>query len=412
MTTRPAARTLRFAAPALLLVLLGASACGRSTPDEQVVVGDLDGQGAEDARLALAEQASAPLTETTSERTTPHLVTLSTTAEYFEPATLGTWTAPDECAFNTRVDVTVDGTSWPSPPFEGPEAPDDERTSGFVGGVVPLADGGAFVLVAGYAHHSTLSLAVDPAAAVDSQPADGWTALGLLVPEDLPVETVATVVAEAADGSRTTTELVVPPVAGGGELAVLTPEWAFDLQAVGEQCEPPPDALPPVDDDLPEPPEPEQPELGEPGEQPADPAASTAQVLESVRIVFDVVDEFSDEEQIARLELHPQTETVVREVREQQVIEPYRSNLEPVFDSVVFTSPTTAEVLYRVGPSYAWEVGRVLLQDGTWRVALGTLCRDLADAIYTCPGVEQDPPPGPLGGGGYRAPVGEGVIVD
>ncbi|OWY60492.1 hypothetical protein B7486_68885, partial [cyanobacterium TDX16] len=188
----------------------------------------------------------------------------------------------------------------------------------------------------------------------------------------------------------------------------LTPEWAFDISAVGPQCEPPPEAEPTVDPTDPgvgPGPSAEglKPELSEPGEQPDDPAAATAAVLDSVRVVFDVVDEFTDEEQIARLELHPQTETVVREVREQRVVEPFQSMLDPVFDSVVFTTPTEGEVLYRVGPSYSWEVGRVLLQDGTWRVALGTLCRDLADAGYTCPDVEQDPAPSPLGGGVSRA---------
>jgi hypothetical protein len=395
MRSRLTVRAVLFGASALVIALL--AACGGSDT-EQISIGD-DGQITDGlGGLALAERASAPLTSTTTDRTTPDGVTLGTTAQYFEPATYGVWTAPDECAFNTRLDVRVDGTSWPSPPFEGPEVPDDERTSGFVGGALPMGDRGTLVLVAGYDHHATLTLEGDGNDVVDSQPADGWTALGVLVPaagQDVP----ATVTSEAADGTATTTELMVPPVAEEGELAVLTDEWAFDLQAVGEQCEPPADAFPTRPDDLPPPREPEPPVLSEPGEQPDDPAAATAEVLESVRIVFDVVDDFSDEEQIAHLELHPQAETVVREVREQQVIEPFRSNLDPLFDSVVFTSPTEGEVLYRVGPSYSWEVGRVLLQEGTWRVALGTMCRDLADAGYLCPDVEPDPGPSPLGGG-------------
>ena len=71
--------------------------------------------------------------------------------------------------------------------------------------------------------------------------------------------------------------------------------------------------------------------------------------------------------------------------------------LVPVFDGLVFLSPTEAAVSYQVGPDFHWEVGRVLLIDGAWRVALGTVCRDLLDAAFRCADVEVDPPPGPLG---------------
>ena len=77
-----------------------------------------------------------------------------------------------------------------------------------------------------------------------------------------------------------------------------------------------------------------------------------------------------------------------------------------VFGSVVFTDPTNASVLYRVGPTDQCEIGRVVVIDDAWRVASGTVCRDLADANYVCPGVTPDPPPGPLGG--TRIPVGAG----
>jgi hypothetical protein len=138
------------------------------------------------------------------------------------------------------------------------------------------------------------------------------------------------------------------------------------------------------------------PVLSEPGEQPVDPAAATAEVLTAIRTVYDVADLY-DDGQLQHLEDPELAAQILDEVEEQRVVEPYLQNLDPIFDSVVFTSPTTAEVLYRVGPSYSWEVGRVLFEEGSWRVALGTWCRDLADAIYTCPGVVPDPGPSPLG---------------
>lgn len=79
------------------------------------------------------------------------------------------------------------------------------------------------------------------------------------------------------------------------------------------------------------------------------------------------------------------------------IVDPYLGALDPVFDSLVFLSPTEVAVVYQVGPSYHWEIGRVLLIDGHWRVALGTMCRDLMDAACTCADVVADPRPGPLG---------------
>ena len=143
-------------------------------------------------------------------------------------------------------------------------------------------------------------------------------------------------------------------------------------------------------------PTPNQPTTPDPGEQPDDPADATASALEAIRIVYDIGDLY-DEDKVDHMERPEEAAAILEEIREQRVVEPYISNLDPVFDSVVFTSPTEASVRYRVGPSYAWEIGRVLLIDGTWRVALGTFCRDLSDAIYTCPNVTQDPRPGPLG---------------
>jgi hypothetical protein len=418
-----------------VLLLAGLSAaCGTTADDEAEVVTDGGGQQAPtNAALERAARASFEVTDTTTDRTTPDGVVLGVEAQYFEPLVVEGWAAPDECAFNTSIEVDVDDVTWPTVPFDGPSGPTDDRSTGFVGGVVPVTDpstgeAAQLVLVVAYAHRSVVTLerpdgADGAGTALDTQPADGWTPLGLLVPADEvgdeaagdgPVDVIVTRVDEA--GVRTTTELVVPQVADG-PLALLTPEWVFDESVVGPQCEPPPGA---GEDPLNEPTPPEtnplggtigeKPPLPSPGEQPDDPTQATAAVLESIRIVYDIGDLY-EADHAAHLEDPELGARILEEIRAQQVVEPYLGNLDPVFDSVVFTSPTEASVLYRVGPSYAWEIGRVLLVDGTWRVALGTLCRDLADAIYTCPGVTPDPPPSPLGGGGSSGARG-GIVVD
>ncbi len=395
-------RIQRAAGLVAIALVLAASACGRGEDSRRV---DADGPRApEDSReLALAREASFAADAAGTERVTPDGVALGVDAQYFEPLTVGTWTAPDECAFNTIVDVTVDGAPFSSTPFDGPTRHDDIEQAGFVGGVVPVGVTGTgeaarLVLVVAFAHGSVVTLHVndpysDTSATVDTQPADGWSPLGLLVAEgDGPVD--VEVVTQDETGASTTTPLTVPPAAGS-ELAVLTPEWVFDTAGVGPQCEPPAgqpgNAQPEPDPD-------DQPTTPQPGEQPDDPAGATASALEAIRIVYDMADIY-DEAKVDHLERPEHAAVILEEIREQRVVEPYISQLDPVFDSVVFTSPTEASVRYRVGPTYAWEIGRVLLIDGTWRVALGTLCRDLADAFYSCPDVDLDPPPGPLGGG-------------
>jgi hypothetical protein len=354
------------------------------------------------AEFALARAASYGLASAATDRVTPDGVALGVDAQYFEPLVVRGWTAPDECAFNTVVDVTVDGVPFSSVPFDGPTRQDDATQSGFVGGIVPVTapdtgEPARLVLVVAFAHGSVVTL--EPAApsdtpwsTVDTQPADGWSPLGLLVPDgDGSVDVQLTT--QDAAGASATTPLTVSD--DGGSLSVLTPEWVFDTEGVGPQCTPPADAAP-----LNPPTEPtpgDQPATPTPGGQPDDPTGATADVLEAIRIVYDIGDLY-DQAKVDHMERPAEAAVILDEIREQQVVEPYISNLAPVFDSVVFTDPDSASVRYRVGPSYSWEIGRVLLIDGTWRVALGTFCRDLGDAFYTCPNVEQDPRPGPLGG--------------
>ena len=187
-------------------------------------------------------------------------------------------------------------------------------------------------------------------------------------------------------------------------LLSLTPEWYFDPAQVGDQCVPPDGATAqePVNTTIPNPTDllggevGAKPELPQPGDQPADPASETAEALLSIRTVYDIYDLYNPEKH-ALTDDPPLAAVIFKETQQLQVVEPFIGQLDPIFDSLVFTAPSEASVLYQVGPSYQWEIGRVILIDGTWRVALGTLCRDLNDAGYQCPGVESDPRPGPLG---------------
>jgi hypothetical protein len=225
------------------------------------------------------------------------------------------------------------------------------------------------------------------------------------VPTGAPV--AVRVASEDADGQVATTDVEVPRIGDDGRLAVLTPTWAFDVGAVGPQCEPPSD---PSESGPPstvvfgggEPsvvisgPPRVKPVLPPPGPGPEDAPAATADALTAFRTVYDIGDLY-DEGKVALLENPALAATIFREVRDRRVVEPFVSQLAPLFDSVAFVNPTEAAVLYRVGPSYSWSIGRVLLVEGVWRVGLGTLCRDLSDAGYRCPDVVADPRPGPLG---------------
>jgi len=149
----------------------------------------------------------------------------------------------------------------------------------------------------------------------------------------------------------------------------------------------------------------EPPALPPPGASPSDPTDATAEVLAAIRTMYDMADPL-DESKTAVAEDPELSSDILAALRANRALDPFLSKLDPVFGSVVFTDPTNASVLYRVGPAYQWEIGRVVLIDDAWRVASGTVCRDLADANYVCPGVTPDPPPGPLGG--TRIPVGAG----
>lgn len=440
----------------LLTAALGLATLGCGSPDSEAHRPDLEtraapaavaGQGGPLApslsgAMLMAADASFQLADDGTTRVTPDGISLTTAVRYFEPLQSDNWTAPDECSFNTMVGVSIDGTiEVPSVPFEGPSAQTDDD-EGLLGAVVPLthedaAEPRSLVLVVAFGHEQVITITLpdtpqdpqpsasstpddsstsaatlpdapeppvdaEPSAAppaLDTQPLDGWTALALVADPD-PGPLAVEVTRTATDGSQVVESVEVPPVEQDG-LAVLRADWVFDESAVGPQCEPPPGA-PPVNTTMP--PETDlfgntvtpKPALPEPGEPPANAPDATRQVLEAIGAVYDI-DDVYDEAKAALIEDPATGLSIIREIRANQVIEPFIGALDPEFDSVTFINPTQARVLYRVGPGYQWSIGRVDLIDGRWRVMLGTLCRDLAAAAYTCPGIAQDPPPGPLG---------------
>ena len=405
----------RSGACALLVVLaLVIAACGETGDDAELVVEGTDGGAGQSAQRSLAAAASFDVADSSTERVTPEGVTLGLHVEYFEPLVVQEWTAPDECAYDTLVSALVDGVEHRSPPFDGPRSVAESDESGLLGSVTTASDSNTdtsrrFVLVVAYGHGQVVSAELpgeggDPAGIIDTQPLDGWTTLGLFVPEDVQPEadSVDVVVSRQDEAGTFDQQVLTVPVTGGNELAVLTPEWLFDETQVGEQCVPPEENSPPGNQ--PAPPETDilggevggKPTAPVPGEQPAEPVQATEAVLAAMRTVYDL-DALYDPAKADFTEDPALGLRIQDEIRALDVVGPYLSRLDPVFDSVVFTSPTEATVLYRVGPSYHWEIGRLLLIDGTWRVALGTYCRDLGDAGYQCPGVTPDPRPGPLG---------------
>jgi len=256
-----------------------------------------------------------------------------------------------------------------------------------------------------YGHDQVIELSSsDPSVmegrGLDSQPLDGWNLVQVaLDPATAPVDGVdVTLRRVREDGSETSEQLRIP--FGGDGLDLLTEAWRFDLSAVDESCRVPggdiantPAA---AETDILGSPVGEAPTLPAPGEQPADPTAAADQALASLRAVYDITDVYSTEKR-EHIEDPDAYDKIRTALIANDVVGPYMSNLDPQFRSAVFVSPTEAHILYRVGPSYQWEIGRVLLIDGRWRVAAGTFCRDLSAAGYTCPGVVKDPAPGPLG---------------
>ncbi len=235
---------------------------------------------------------------------------------------------------------------------------------------------------------------------LDSQPLDGWNMLSVaLDPERAPFDGVDVILRRVhEDGTETSEALRIPLV--GGELELLTERWHFDLAAVDGSCAVPGgqiDNTPtPAETDVLGSPIGEAPQLPPPGEQPADPTAAADQALASLRAVYDITDVYSTEKR-EHIEDPDAYDKIRTALIANDVVGPYMSNLDPQFRSAVFVAPTEAHILYKVGPNYQWEIGRVLLIDGRWRVAAGTFCRDLSAAGYTCPGVVKDPAPGPIG---------------
>jgi hypothetical protein len=401
---------------ALVTVLVLLAACGSGTGGETSVelIDDEPVESPDElsGALARASELSFATGETGTTRITAAGVASRVDVRYFEPVHLGPWTAPDECAFNTEIEVELDDVqTLASPPFEGPRATTDLGTTGLLGTLLPVTvpttgEPGLVALVVAFGHDQVLTVSAEDATApgaLDSQPLDGWTSLAILVPGDDDTTSVdVTVTKEDIGGEGASGSVTLPRHDPGEGLAVLTDEWLFDESLVGEQCEPPAgdygpsNQLAPPETDLFNTPIGQKPTLPPPGEQPVDVPGSTAAVLDSIRMVYDISNLY-DEAKIDHVENPTLALVIFREARANRVVEPYLSQLDPEFDSVAFASPTEAAVLYRVGPGYHWEIGRVVFADGAWRVALGTLCRDLSDAVYTCPGVAPDPRPGPLG---------------
>ncbi len=267
------------------------------------------------------------------------------------------------------------------------------------------------IAVAAFGHDAVATLQLvgveqmeSPWGSRDTQPLDGWTPLAVAVPAaHVAQHGVPQIQLDLVhlDGSTSSSTLVVDQAA----LEVLTEDWVFDYERIDRECEPPNGE---ADNEMAVPgqhvfggPIQDKPTLPPPGEeQPDDPVAATEAALTAIRIVYDLSDFDNDEAQLAKadyLEEPDRALEILRAVLANDIVDPYLDALDPVFDSLVFLSPTEAAVAYQVGPSYHWEIGRVLLIEGHWRVALGTMCRDLMDAAYTCTDVVADPRPGPLG---------------
>ncbi len=427
---------------AAITVALLAGGCGWFEDEHAVVVetdpAPNDEAGLSDAtRRDYAGAASFSRDDEASERITPDGITLSITAEYHEATRIGGWEAPDHCSFSTTAIMIVQGFPVHSNGFNGPSS-DEDGVEGVLGTFVASeffaptvepdatgstttsppttivsSDADALILaVAAFGHDGVATLQFaggplldSPWAALDAQPLDGWTPLALAVPRgyvadrgipDLQFDVTS------VDGEPVSSQVLATdqPI-----LEVFTEDWMFDFEAVGPECEPPVGA---ADNQLVQDPDhilggavfdkPTLPAAG--NEQPADPTAATEQALTAIRTVYDLSDPFNEDREEAKAQFLEDPEValeVIRAVVANRVVEPYLSALEPVFDSLVFLSATEAAVSYQVGPSYHWEIGRVLLIDGQWRVALGTVCRDLRDAAFTCEDVAIDPGPGPLG---------------
>jgi hypothetical protein len=412
------------------------------------------------ARREVSGEASFAQSDEASTRITPDGISLSVEAQYHEPIQIDGWTAPAHCSFATSATLVVQGQAVASEGFDGPTSNLDD-VSGALGtaldtvvatgpntavvvvpsttvpspstdpvtvspqtasGPPPSAPGtteppadvdqpALVIAIAAFGHDEVATLQLvgaqdldSPWGTRDTQPLDGWTPLALAVPADyvarhgMPQVQLDLV---HLDGSTSGATLSVDQPT----LQVLTEDWVFDYERIDRDCQPPTgeadNRIAPPDQHIFGGPIQDKPTLPAPGaEQPADPVAATEAALAAIRIVYDLSDFDNDEAQLAKadhLEDPDRALEILRAVLAKDIVDPYLDALDPVFDSLVFLSSTEAAVSYQVGPSYHWEIGRVLLIDGHWRVALGTMCRDLMDAAYTCADVVADPRPGPLG---------------
>ena len=408
------------------------------TDEETLRISTEEKSGAYDA-AALAEGAANSIGTNSLDSLTPEGLGLE--VEYFEALRKGDWEAPRNCWFSTRVNI---GGVLGSQGFNGPRSDDDrEAGDGVLVGTLaapqPIpppapttttttTDGGPMepepappttvlegevpatdriptvVLAAVFGHDQVAELSTGSSEATegrstDTAPVDGWTLLSVALDVPVGAETVTVQLRRIdEDASETSEDLEVH--LDRGDLQLLTDRWHFDLEGVDSSCVPPDqktsNEAPNPESDLLGSPIGDAPDLPPPGEQPADPTASTVEALSSLRAVYDLSDIYA-QSKVDFVENPEDWRVMLTKLAANDVVGPYMSQLDPAFRNSVFVSPTEVHVLYRVGPTYQWEIGRVLLIDGRWRVAAGTVCRDLAAANYACPDVALDLGPGPLG---------------
>ena len=339
--------------------------------------------------LPIASEPTTTLTQPTETTEAPETTETTETTETPE-----TTQAPE---------TTLANRPLPDEPSHAPDLlpPDTTTPADNVGTERPAILAIAVV----YGHDQVVELSsADPSVieghGLESQPLDGWNLLRVALDADTaPTDGVDVTLRRVHENGTETSEQLRIPL-GGDELELRTEAWRFDLSKVDESCAVPSGQVEntpaPTETDILGSPVGEAPTLPAPGEQPADPTAAADQSLASLRAVYDITDVYSAEKR-EHIEDPDAYDQIRRALIANDVVGPYMSNLDPQFRSAVFVSPTEAHILYRVGPTYQWEIGRVLLIDGRWRVAAGTFCRDLSAAGYTCPGVVKDPAPGPLG---------------
>lgn len=412
-------RPLRRSLPAALMFLSAVAVIGCSDGRAETVVRTDSGKP---DRAALAAADSFVRSSADADRLgedgwklrVEYSEPLQVTRDKVDPSTV--WTAPAHCAYHTRI--LLDGGPS-SPGFEGPTS--DLDTAAGEGALVTSVAGpgsGRTVLVAVFGHQQVAELSVagattsgqdadaaaEPAPAIssddttDTAPVDGWTLMRLRLDPPAASADASTVRLRriGLDGSTRDEELTIDLHSD----AFQVPErWRFDTSKVGPECTrrsgtpmnpivPPTTLLGPLPSTVPT--------LPPPGAQPADPSKATAEALDALRRVYDLSDRYAASKKDF-LEDPAAWMRFRADLNINDVVGRYISDLAPTFRDAVFVSPTEIHVLYRVGSEFHLEIGRVLLIEGRWRVATGTVCRDLSAAGYRCPGIAPDPNPGPLG---------------